>query len=492
MEQAEQVTWRDPHGTEPAPEPWRTDLVLPSIFLGAAALILAYISPAYLGFKARPVETFLAVFLCIAIVTWGLYKERTGYVLVGSGLLLLLVGLCLSTQPSQLGISSSAVWPLRALLFVLVAASWVFLTRPPMWARRALVALTVPTMLVVVCAGGPALRAAVTNAFKQNGVNGYVPPPPAYNFSPYWLAVDSQGTLYATAASGGFIQVFDPSGVPIGTIRPAVAPEVGEPGAGIFPLGFPTPTPIPTPGIGGARPTTEPPMAFCGLATDHNDNLYTVDTYKNQLLRFGRDGKLTRRLPLPEKFAGARGCLATDREHIFVSSGFGSVFIMDFEGHVEREVKLDYQPFGVAPDGKGDLLILGPNELSRVNIATGATEVAPPLPRENDNRVRYQTIIVSKEGDILGVDLANSRVVRIDAKTGDLLGVIGAPGSLLTGYWPGQFRSLGGIAQDNQGHIYVADWQLGIIQRFTTEGDLEALIWAPGEPPPVPVDIENE
>jgi streptogramin lyase len=492
MERVQQVTWRDPLGTEPVSEPWRTDLVLPSFFLAAATLILAYINPAYLGFKARPVETYVAVILSIAIVMWGLYKERAAYVLVGSGLLLLLVALCLSTQPSQLGISSSSVWPLRVSLFLLVASSWAFLTRPPIWARRALVALAVPTVLVVICAGGPALRAAVANMVTPNGANGFVPPPPAYNFSPYWLAVDSQGTLYASAASGGFIQVFDASGVPLGTIRPAIAPDAGEAGMGILPVSFPTPTPIPTPGIGGVRPTFAPPMPFCGLAIDPNDNLYIVDPYNNQILRFGKDGKITRRLPLPEKFAGARGCLATDAEHIFVSSGFGSVFIMDYEGHIEKEVKLDYQPFGVAPDGKGDLLVLGPNELSRINIATGAKEVAPPPPRANDNRVRYQTIIVSKEGDILGVDLANSRVVRIDPQSGDLLGSIGTPGSLQGGYWPGQFQSLGGIAQDNQGRIYVADWQLGVIQRFTPQGDLEAMIWAPGEVPQVPVDIENE
>jgi hypothetical protein len=228
-------------------------------------------------------------------------------------------------------------------------------------------------------------------------------------------------------------------------------------------------------------------MPICGIATDHMDNLYLIDPYRNQLIKSGSDGKIKERFNLPEKFAGARGCIATDREHIYVSSGFGAVFIMDYEAHIEREVKLDYQPFGVAPNGKGKLLVLGPNELGVIDIATGQKEVSSLPPLSGDARVRYQTILVTNDGQILGADLANSRVVRIDAQTGELLGTIGSPGSLQTGYWPGQFQSVGGLAQDKSGRIYVADWQLGVIQRFSPQGTLEAVYWAPGEVVPTPV-----
>jgi hypothetical protein len=73
-----------------------------------------------------------------------------------------------------------------------------------------------------------------------------------------------------------------------------------------------------------------------------------------------------------------------------------------------------------------------------------------------------------------------------------LLGTIGKPGSVVTGYFPGQFGGLGGLAQDNQGRIYVADWQLGVIQRFNSAGDLEAVITAPGEAPAPVVGEEEE
>ncbi len=491
VEHKRRITWRDPLGTEPEIEPWRTDLVLPSFFLSAATLILATINPTYYGFAPHLIETYVVVLLCIAVTGWGVYKGRLDGVLLGSGLMLLLIALCLTTQPTRLGISTNTVWPLRSALFMLVAGSWAFLMRPPMWARRAMMAISIPVVVVIACAGGPTLTATISNALRLNGSTSFSTPIPANNFSPYWLAVDSHGTLYATAASGGYIWVFDPSGVPLGTIRPALAPEAGSADPGILPIGFPSPTAIPTPGANGIGVTYTAPIPFCGIATDHMDNLYMIDPYTNQLVRMSREGKVTKRFALPEKFAGARGCLATDAEHIYVSSGFGSVFIMDYEARIEKEVKLDYQPFGVAPDGKGKLLVLGPNELGRIDIATGAKEVAPPPPQASAARVRYQTILATNDGEILGADLANSRVVRIDPDTGDLLGTIGNAGSIITGYSPGQFQSLGGLAQDKTGRVYVADWQLGVIERFTPQGELEAVLWVPGEVQP-PIILEEE
>jgi sugar lactone lactonase YvrE len=46
------------------------------------------------------------------------------------------------------------------------------------------------------------------------------------------------------------------------------------------------------------------------------------------------------------------------------------------------------------------------------------------------------------------------------------------------GVWPGQFQGLGGLAQDAQGRIYVADWLSRVIQRFTPDGEIDALWWA--------------
>ena len=485
------VTWRDPLGTEPEAEPWQVDLSLPTVFLSAATVILGTINPVHYGFSPRPVETYIAAIAFVLLAAWGAYRNRIDAALTGSTLMLALIALCLTTQPARLGISTYTVWPLRTALFLLVLGSWAFLTKPPRWAKRALLALSVPAVAIVACTGGPTLTSTVSNALKLNGPASYVTPIPANNFSPYWLAVDSRGTLYASAAGGGYIWVFDPSGTPLGTIWPGIEPDEKRRGSALHPIGFPSPTAIPTPGGNGIGVTYTPPMPFCGIATDYKDNLYLIDPYKNQLLRLGSDGKVQRRFGLPEKFAGARGCIATDREHIFISSGFGAVFIMDYEANIQREVRLDYQPFGVAPSGTGKLFVLGPNELGVIDIETGEKEIRSTPPVAGDTRVRYQTILVTNEGHILGADLANSRVVRINGETGEMLGTIGSPGSIQAGYWPGQFQSLGGLAQDRAGRVYVADWQLGAIQRFSPQGTLEAVYWAPGEVVPTPiVEIE--
>ena len=170
--------------------------------------------------------------------------------------------------------------------------------RPPRWLRRALVATLSPPCLCLAIWGGPATGAALF------GWNIYMP---VTNFTPYWLAIDSHDTLYATDASGDLIWVFDSSGSPQGTIRASHAPAVGTPGPGILPNGLveemnlanvslvPSPTPV-----GGASATLI--FDFCGIAVDPQDNLYTVDTIDPtgpKIIRFDKDGMINQRIPVP-------------------------------------------------------------------------------------------------------------------------------------------------------------------------------------------------
>jgi sugar lactone lactonase YvrE len=43
---------------------------------------------------------------------------------------------------------------------------------------------------------------------------------------------------------------------------------------------------------------------------------------------------------------------------------------------------------------------------------------------------------------------------------------------------PGQLGQLGGLAQDADGRIYVADVGHRVIQRFTASGHIDALYWS--------------
>jgi hypothetical protein len=393
---------------------------------------------------------------------WGVLKQRTPIMLAGAGLLVLLMALGLGTQPVQLGVPLASVWPLRVGLLLLVTLAWAFLMGPPLWARRALAAVTIPLAAMLVLTGWPVLSAQFSN----------VVPLPA-TFSPYWLAVDSRGTLYAGNADGNSILVFDRTGAPIGTLWPYAAPQVGVRGPGIRPIGYPTPiaAAVPTPSALGLAPAA---FTFCGLATGPGDFLYVVDPLDKNLLKFDKEGNIAARRPLSGLFEGARGCIAVDDSFIYLASRFGTISILDHEGNVLREIKLSYQPFGISPDWKGNLMVMGFNMVNRVEATTGNLE-AIPLPTGGGQILSgYQAMVVSRSGEMVATDLVGRQVVRIDLEGQRLLGTIGGPGAL-----PGQFQSMGGLAEDGDGNIYVADWQPGVVHRFTPQGEIDAVLWAP-------------
>jgi len=346
------------------------------------------------------------------------------------------------------------------------------LMRPPRWLNRALVAIALPTLLVFGLWGGPATGAALF------GWNVFVP---VSNFTPYWLTVDSQGRVYATDARGDLVWVFDESGSPQGVIRAGRAPKVGTPGPGILPTGlveelaltnvslFPTPAPV-------TGTLTLNILDFCGIATDPQDNLYVVDTLDPtgpKILRFDREGMITARINTPKDYLPTKGCIATDADHIFLTSSYGQVFVMDYEGNIQHEAKVPYRPLGIAPNGKGELLVTEPNVLNKVNISTGEvmTSTLPPPPSQL--RIPYQAILVRKNGEILVSDWAGNQILRIDPTGSKIIGTIGRPGFL-----PGEFQGLGGIAEDKEGRLYVADWQHRVIQRFDPDGKVGDVWWA--------------
>jgi hypothetical protein len=455
-----EVTWRDPLGSET--ETWRGELWLPSIFLVAAALILSVIVPIHVDFQPRPVESAIAALMAGGVMVWGVLRQRTPIMLAGAGLLVLLMALGLGTQPVQLGVPLASVWPLRVGLLLLVTLAWAFLMGPPLWARRALTAVAIPLAAMLLLTGWPAVSSQLSN----------VVPLPA-TFSPYWLAVDSRGTLYAGNADGDSIMVFDRTGAPIGTLWPNAAPEVGVRGPGIRPVGYPTPiaAAVPTPSALGLAPAA---FTFCGLATGPGDFLYVVDPLDMNLLKFDKEGNIAARRPLPDLFEGARGCIAVDDQYIYLASRFGTISILDHEGDVLREVKLSYQPFGISPDWEGNLMVMGFNMVNRVEAATGNLESIPLPTGGGQIQSGYQAMVVSRSGEIVATDLVGRQVVRIDLEGQRLLGTIGGPGAL-----PGQFQSMGGLAEDLDGNIYVADWQPGVVHRFTPRGDIDAVLWAP-------------
>ncbi|HET9496074.1 MAG TPA: hypothetical protein VFR15_17740 [Chloroflexia bacterium] len=477
----QEITWADPHGHEPYE--WQADLALPAIFLGAASLVLAVIDPLYFGYKPQVFLTVLLVGLGTGALGYGAYRRDLRIYFGGAAFLFVLLAWSLATQPVQLGVPLASVLPFRLVLFGLVLGAWVFLMRPPLWARRAILFAGVPVLLVSGLVSGPVVAAQV------QGV-----PLPRVAFSPYYVAVNSQGTVYATNADGNAIWVFAPGGGLLGTIWPATATGPGQPGPGILPAVEPTPIVKPydpfntlPPAPANAPGPQYPTVLFCGLGVDHEDNLLLVNNATQKLEKYNSDGDMLVQWPLPPLFDGSKGCVAVDRTYIYIASRFGSVYVLDRQANVLREVKLEYQPFGLAPDSRGMLLVLGPFQMDRINPETGErSAVELPAP-QGQLRIPYQSLLVTRSGQILATDVATNRVLRISLQGGQILGAIGEAGA-----YPGQFQGLGGLAEDAEGRIYVADWQNGAVQRFTPLGEIDRVYWALAPAVNVPVYSEEE
>ncbi len=446
--------------------------LLASGFIAVAALVLTWRNPIYWAFAPHPTETAVAVLLAGGVLAWGTFRRPRFLLFVGVAALLALSAWSLNSQPVRLDTAATAGWPLRAALLGGMFGVWAFLMEPPRWLRWGLVALAVPTAGLLLLAASPLAAGMIAGHAVAQGPH----------FNPYWLALDSTGTLYASNAGGNFVGLFDAAGTPRGRIWPPVAPDAAVDAVGILPIGYDSPVrltgPVGTPTPAPARVENERAnYSFCGLAVGPGDTLYLVNTMGGEVpavFRFDRAGRILARWPLPAGYSSAVGCLAADATHVYVSSGTQHILIFDGGGVVQRTVALDFQPYGLAVAPPDTLLVLGHNFLYHLPLAGGTGARTPLPPLAGPIQTPYQTIAALPGGEALVTDLNRKQVLVVDTQTGALLRAIGEPGA-----WPGQLGGLGGLAADLAGRVYVADSQQGAVQRFTPEGTIDAVWWAP-------------
>ncbi len=118
-------------------------------------------------------------------------------------------------------------------------------------------------------------------------------------------------------------------------------------------------------------------------------------------------------------------------------------------------------------------MVSGPGALVGLEVRDGNITTnklaTPPL--------EYQLpMLVRRNGEVLLSDHQALTVVRWDPINGKVLGTIGEPGLL-----PGQFGDVGGMAEDSAGRLYVADPVNRAIQRFGTDGKIDA-VWSAQDP----------
>ncbi|MDQ3929848.1 MAG: hypothetical protein M3328_11985 [Chloroflexota bacterium] len=491
---------------EEAPQPaspgHQIDPLLSSVFLAAAAFILALQNPIYVQLHPKPVETLVLCGLGLAALVAANILRHMTLLAVGSALLLLVVVAGTMSQPAQLGVPLISVWPLRVGVVMLVAAAWAFLLQPPWWVRRALLAFLVPSGLFLLYWILPPVLYPMLGFRLQPVINNKV--------SPYWLAVDQHGRVYATHFNGTLVWAYDELGQPRGALNPVKVPPTLGTGPGFAPIGYGnevdaigshifrgTPTPV------ILDPSRVPRSAiaafdFCGIATDDSDNFYLADVFDPtgyKILRFDPNGNLTARWNIPIDELPYSDCLAVDPDYIYVSvlerGQRGRILVYDHGGKIAHEIDLDFLPLSVSARkdfplriaNGNTLVVVGQGSVQRVDIGPAGVSVRPLFTPPPEFQV---PMLLTSKGEVLLTNRQTLQIGRFDPATGTLLGTWGGQGVM-----PGQFGDIGSLAEDGQGRIYVSDPVNGVIHRLETDGTITAVMWAPMFGlPPAPQEID--
>lgn len=393
------------------------------------------------------------------------------------------------TQPTQVNVAVVSFLPLRIAIVLLVACAWAFLLQPARWIRRALLAFVVPTAAILLFFIVPPTASQVFGWGSYRALNN--------KFAPYWVAASSDGKLFATDLDGRYVWVFDSSGNPQGVLNAARAPAPEVPGPGIIPSSLESelntngvrlfgavPTPVYT-GTGALPRSAIPNFDFCGIATDTQSNLYLVDLYDPtgyKLLRFDPDGNITARWPLPPKYQPTNACVAADSRYIYLGSieaaiG-GVVYVLDHNGKIMQQVRLPFQPLAISANDKvageqpGDkvLVVAGLGSLQRLVVRNGSATLTPLAKPPNELQV---PILLIRSGQVVMSDHQNVKVSRFDPVSGRVVGTIGKQGVM-----PGELGGIGGLAEDNEGRIFISDPVNRVMQRFEQDSSISAVWWA--------------
>ncbi len=427
------------------------------LFLGGLAILFALIDPIVLGVQPQPLVSLALVVVGLAVLGLGLFRHQ--WLVTGAGALLLWGSIVsgVTTQIAPLATAPGVLWGPRGLLLVAALLGWLIFLGLPGWMWRGVLAAAIPTFVAL-------------------GLVWSSAPPRALSAALYWVAVDSHGTVYANDNDSGVVWVFDSSGSVRGTLWPRLAPALGTPGPGIQPAvtdvrlqlaARPSPTP-------GGPQLNE--FLFCGMALDSADNFYLADTELGRIIQFDSGGQIRTIWALPDGYIPARGCLAADDKHVYLSDRRSFIYVYDFVGHVQAKWELSEvsQGITVAPDGR--LLALHAASVEFLHFPEGVTHQAIALPPPTGAlEIPYQSVLARRNGEVLVTDL-NTNQIRRFSSDGQELAPLGSSGGM-----PGNFAGMAGLTEDHQGRIYVVDYLYRVLQRFGLNGVVDA-VWS------VPVD----
>jgi streptogramin lyase len=451
-----------PPATAPAPRPAAPDdgasrRLYAWLFLAGLAILFALIDPIVISVQPEPLVSLALVAGGLVLLGVGLFRHLRAATWAGALVLWGSIVAGVTTQIAPLATAPGVLWGPRGLLLVVALLGWLFFFGLPGWLWRGVLAAALPTFAALALIGSSA-------------------PPRALRAALYWIVVDAHGTVYANDNDSGVVWVFDSNGGVRGMLWPRLAPDPGTPGPGILPAvadveiqnaAHPTPTP------GGPQRNE---FLFCGMALDSADNFYLADTELARILRFDSDGQIRATWPLPDNYIPARGCLAADDTHVYLSDRRSIIYVYDLSGQLQTKWELPDVSQGLSATPDGGLLTLHASSVEFLEFPSGASVRHITLPTPSGAlEVPYQAVLARRNGEVLVTDL-NPNQIRRYGPDGTSLPAWGSSGGM-----PGNFAGLAGLAEDRQGRVYAVDYLYRVIERFRPDGQVDA-IWT------VPVD----
>lgn len=450
-------------------ERWRSRCIWIALFAGAS--VCSVLLPPVIAYQSRP-QIGLAVVLltaCVLVIS-DAHSALHGLRWAGAAALWAGIAWCVLSQPAPLTQPLGLAWSVRGIPLVLAAALWLSLLPQKPILRRAMAAVVLPTVVALALVA-------------------WASPPRPLNFAPYYLAVDSHGTLYASDVDAPVIRVFAPDGSLRAKLRPGLASLQGPPGPGFSPPGpFNDPERL---GVSRAVRGTASQVStslvpwplgtddfwFCGLAIGSHDRLYVPDWQRGRMLRFAPNGRLEALWPLPAGYHPSLGCVATYGDTIYLSDERGQVLAVDSSGHPISRWDLSEPIVGGISTAQrgGALYVLARTRVYQLDTAHARPLTSWPLPEPQGALGRPYQALLAVDGGVVVTDLAAHRVMRYDA-LGHRSDVVASPGA-----WPGEVGQAGGLARDAAGNVYIADFDHRAVHRISGAGRLNQLYWSPDD-----------
>lgn len=307
--------------------------------------------------------------------------------------------------------------------------------------------------------------------------------------SPNGIAVDGNGNLFVADTGNDTIRKISPSGVV--TTFAGLAGQSGTAN-----------------GTGSAARFNTP----YGVMVDPNNNVYVADTFNNTIRKITPDGAVT---TLAGK-AGVAGFLNKKKTSALFTrpvslamDSAGNIYVADtgndlirkitprgivttLAGTAQTQGSADgtngtarfHNPFGITVDSQDNIYVAdtGNHTIRKITLAGVVTTFAGKAGTSGsvdgvgtDARFDSPTGIAAGNGtDLIVGDFGNAIIRKIspDATVGTLAGVADPSGSTDGNQGAARFNFPSGVAPDNQGNLYVADFANHTIRKINSAGDV--------------------